>query len=139
MAQVDQASDDSDAIELKDNAQTEKRALSRVERQLNDDELKHPGVQKMILDRLHVAEINISALERFRTAYYDVKSKLAVAESSSKRVASLDTLQSAALGVGCLILGYLPTAWGNWPLAFVVFFGGAGLVGGSVWSKWSNK
>ncbi|BAQ75130.1 putative uncharacterized protein [Pseudomonas sp. Os17] len=139
MGQVDQASDDSDAVEIKNEAPTEKRALARVERRLNDEELKHPGVQKMILDRLDVAEETILTLEKFRSDYYETKSDLAVSESALKRITSLDTLQSATLGVGCLILGYLPTAWGNWPLTFLAFFGGVVLVGGSVWSKRGNQ
>ncbi|WP_130927909.1 hypothetical protein [Pseudomonas sp. Sample_14] len=139
MGQIDQASDDSDAIPVRNESPVEKRALARVERRLNDDELKGPGVQKMILDRLDVAEEQILILEKFRSDYYEVKSSLAVAESSLKRMASLDTVQSTMLGVGCLVLGYLPTAWGNWPLTFIVVIGGTALVGGSFWSKRSNQ
>ncbi|MEW5697683.1 hypothetical protein [Pseudomonas synxantha] len=139
MSQLDQASDDSDAIPVKNESATEKRALSRIERRLDDEELKHPGVQKMILDRMDVAEEKNASLEKFRTDYYEAMQNLAVANSSLKRMESLDTVQSTMLGVGCLVLGFLTTAWGNWPLTVVVAVSGVGLVGGSVLSKRSNQ
>ncbi|MGY3026190.1 hypothetical protein ACVWXR_004025 [Pseudomonas lurida] len=139
MNQLDQASDDSDAVPVRNESPSEKRALSKIERRLNDEELKHPGVQKMILDRLDVSEEKNKNLEKFRSDYYEVKSNLAVAESSLKRMASLDTVQSTMLGVGCLVLGYLPTAWGDWQLTSIVFASGAALVSGSYWSKRSNQ
>lgn len=139
MAEVDQVSDDSDAIPVRNESAVEKRALARVERRLSDEELKNPGVQKMILDRLDVAEEQIQMLEQFRSDYYDVKSRLAVSESSLKRMNSLDTTQSTMLGVGCLFLGYLPAAWGDWPLTIVGAVGGLALIGGSFWSKRSNQ
>ncbi|NBB33096.1 hypothetical protein [Pseudomonas sp. BC115LW] len=139
MSQLDQASDEIDAIPVKNESATEKRALSRIERRLDDEDLKHPGVQKMILDRMDVAEEKNESLEKFRTDYYEVMQNLAVAKSSLKRMESLDTAQSTMLGVGCLVLGYVPTAWGNWPLTIIATVAGLGLVSGSFLSKRSNQ
>lgn len=139
MGQLDQASDDSDAIPIKNDGLTEKRALSSVERRLTDEDLKHPGVQKLILDRLDLAEEKITRLERYRSDYYETNTLLAVAESSLKRITSLDTMQSTMLGVGCLFLGYLPTAWGNWSITAIAAVGGGALVIGSYVSKRSNS
>ncbi|WP_339069612.1 hypothetical protein WIN67_17615 [Pseudomonas idahonensis] len=135
MAELDSASDDSDAILVKNEGANEKRALSRIERILSDDEMSHSGVQKMILDRLDVAEDKVVVLERVRDEFYDVKRELAVAKATIERVASLDTMQSTMLGVGCLILGYIPTAWGNVSLTILACVTGLGLVGGSYSSK----
>lgn len=93
----------------------------------------------MILDRLDVAEEQISHLEKFRSDFFESERKLAVAESSLKRLSSLDTVQSTMLGVGCLVLGYIPTAWGNWSLTAVVAVSGIALVVASFISKRSNQ
>lgn len=135
MAELDSASDDSDAIPVRNDGANEKRALSKVERILSDDEISHSGVQKMILDRLDMAEEKVVALERFREDYHEAMRELAVAKSTLERVASLDTMQSTMLGLGCLVLGFIPTAWGNWPLTVLAAVVGLGLISGSYSSK----
>ncbi|MNG01535.1 hypothetical protein D3C84_845230 [compost metagenome] len=96
-------------------------------------------MQKLILDRLDLAEEKITKLEKYRTDYYETSTALAVAESSLKRIASLDTMQSTTLGIGCLFLGYVPTAWGNWPLTIISAFAGIAFVIASFISKRRNS
>jgi hypothetical protein len=139
MAQLDPASDDSDAIPIANGSSTEKRALSRIERRLTDEDLRHPGVQKMILDRLDVAEEQLAAQEALRDNYHEATKELAIAQSSLKRISALDTLQSTTLGVGCLILGFLPAAWGDWRMTVIAAASGIALVMGSFFAKRRNQ
>ncbi|WP_321792786.1 hypothetical protein [Caballeronia sp. J97] len=134
----EQAPDDSGATPIGNEEPTKRDALSGVDRVVQLADLNHPGVQKLVLDRLDRAEARVLELERYRQDYHDTREKLVVAESSLKRIMSLDVLQSTLLGVGCMAIGLLPTAWGNWGLFCIGGLGGLAMVVGSFVSKFRN-
>jgi hypothetical protein len=136
MASEDQVPDDSGATPV--GGGHEKQALSGIDRVVTTEDLAHPGVQKLILDRLDRAEATIRHLERYERDFHEVREKLVVAESSLRRLSSLDILQSVVLGVGCVMLGFIPSVWGRWGLVALVTTGGLALVGGCYFSKRSG-
>jgi hypothetical protein len=135
METQEQLPDDSGAMPVAQQETPKRDALAGVERLLSIADMQHAGVQKMVLDRLDRAEAGVRELERYRDQYYVVKEQLAVTASNLERVLSLDVLQSTMLGVGCMTLGFLPTAWGNWKLTVIAAIAGIGLVAGSYFSK----
>ncbi|MBD8900010.1 hypothetical protein [Rhodanobacter sp. DHG33] len=130
--------DDSGAVRVEADTSA-KRALSGVELRLTSEELRQPGVQKLLIDRLYGAEQEIESLKRLRSDFHSTRELLIEAQSAQKRYTSLDALQSTLLGVGCLVLGFLPTVWGRWQEFALVLVAGLGLLGASVQSKRSNK
>jgi hypothetical protein len=138
MEQEDLVPDDAGAVPVAAEDAMTKDALAGVDRSLQLSDLKEIGVQKMVLDRLDKTEAQNRRLEKMRIEYYETREQLAVAESSLKRLNSLDVMQDAGLSVGSLLIGFLPSAWGNWGLTALVFLGGIVLIGAVVVSKKRN-
>lgn len=131
--------DESGATPVPSRDSTNKDALSGVDRTLQLSDLKEVGVQKMVLDRLDRAEVRVRRAEMMELDYYDTREKLVEARSSLKRLQAQDGLQDAVLAVGSALLGFLPSAWGNWGLTFMVLLGSVVLVGGVLLSKRKNS
>lgn len=103
-----------------------RRGLSRIKRELTDEELTQTGVHKILIDDLEKAETECERLDGYRTRFHDADRDLAVARAEVTRLTDFDTLRSGMLGVGCLFLGFLPSVGENLKLAAVL--GLAGLV-----------
>ena len=134
----DLAPDESGATPVPSRDSTAKDALSGVDRALQLEDLNEVGVQKMVLDRLDRAESRVLRAESMELDYYATREKLVEAKSALKRLQSLEVLQDAGLAVGSALVGFLPSAWGNWGLTLMVFFGAAVLIGGVLLSKRKN-
>lgn len=128
MEQEDLIPDDVGATLVASEESMRKDALSGVDRSLQLSDLGEIGVQKMVLDRLDKTEAQNRQLEKMRIDYYDTREKLVVAESKAKRLSSLDVMQDAGLSVGSLLVGFVPSAWGNVGLTALVALGGIVLI-----------
>lgn len=137
MEETDALPDEAGSIPVvtSDEPPSKRRALSIVKRELSDDDLNHPGVQKLLIDELEKAESYCSGLERFRDKFYAADRDLAVAKADIERLTSHDILRSGVLGVGSLMLGYLPSSFGNWGLTALLSVGGVVLIGVSLHTK----
>ena len=116
-----------------------KHALSDIDLKLTPSDLKQPGVQKLLIDRLYAAEAELKSMKKFRENYHETRELLIAAQSDQKRYKSLDFMQSALLAAGFLVCGFLPYVWEKWAEFFLVAFAGLLLVGACLMSKWSNK
>lgn len=112
-----------------------RRGLSRIKRELTDEELTQTGVHKILIDDLEKAEAECERLDGYRTRFHDADRDLAVARAEVARLTDFDTLRSGLLGVGCLFLGFLPSAASNLWLAAVLVLAGVAMVVVSVRSK----
>ena len=130
--------DDVGAVPTNTN-EVKRDALSAVDRMLQVSDMKVPGVQKLVLDRLDKAELQVKALEKLREDYYSTREKLVVAESTLKRLTSMEILQDGALAAGALMFGFVPSAWGNPWLTILVMVGGSILVIAYKKSKDANR
>ena len=135
----DLAPDESGATPVPSRDATSKDALSGVDRVLLLEDLKEVGVQKMVLDRLDRAESRVRRADLIETNYYVTREKLVETSSELNRLRSLEVMQDAGLAVGSALVGFLPSAWGNWGQTFMVLFGAAVLIGGVLLSKRKNN
>lgn len=132
-----QLPDDSGAVTVMtvDSFGQKARALSAITRELSNDDLNHPGVHKLLIANLDAAEDRCEDLERFRDQYYNADRELAVAKSEMKRLRDNDLIRSGMLGVGSLMLGYVPNSGSNWGLGVILAVGGLILIGVSLYAK----
>jgi hypothetical protein len=87
------------------------RAFSRLKRELSDEELSSPGVQKLLLDYLAKADDEIATLKSFRDRFYESDKRHGVLEEKLKINTSAEVISLGSLAVGSAALGYAPSLW----------------------------
>lgn len=107
--------DDSN-VTIVNDATTKGKALSRLKRELSDEDLASPGAQKLLIDRLEKAEEDLLVLDRFRDNFHDVDKRLAVAQGKLYRNTSIEILSGGTIAIGGAAIGLSSTH-----IAFLAF------------------
>lgn len=99
------------------------RAFSRLKRELSDEELGSPGVQKLLLDYLAQADEENATLKSYRDKFHDADKRNGVLEEKRKTNSASEAISIGSLAVGAAALGYAPSLWstphgGYFALAF---------------------
>jgi hypothetical protein len=98
MATVDQQPDESGSKPITpEDVPKSHRALSRLKRELSDDELSSWGVQKLLLDYLERAGEENAELKPFREKYHQADKRLGVLEEKLKSNTAVEILSSGSL------------------------------------------
>jgi len=133
---IDQEPTDQEPIPSVSSAPKSPRALSRVQRDLSDDELESPGARKLLLARLDEAEGQLSRLTDICDKYHEADKKVAVLSEKLKNHYFVEALYGAALSIGALLVGLSPTIWQSHPhVAYSLIAAGAVLMGGAIAAK----
>ncbi len=102
-----------------------RKALSRLKRELSEDDLATPGVQKMLVEELERAEEENRELEAFRNKFYTADKNLAVSEEKQKHWLSMEIISTGCIAIGAAALVYVPEAWKTQPNGWIaLIFGG---------------
>jgi hypothetical protein len=109
-AQPDEAG--SKPIPVEETAKSH-RAFSRLKRELSDEELSSPGVQKLLLDYLAQADNEIAALKAFREQFHEADKRNGVLEEKLKINSAAEVISMGSLAVGAAALGYAPSLWSS--------------------------
>ena len=92
--------------------------FSRLKRELSDEELSSPGVQKLLLDYLAQAEAEIATLKSFREMFHSADKRNGVLEEKLKVNTSAEVVSTGTIAIGGVILGYATqltsTPYGGW-------------------------
>jgi hypothetical protein len=111
------------------------RAFSRVKRELSDEDLNSPGVQKLLLELLAQAEEEVSALKSFQAKYHESDKRNGALEEKLKKHTALEIASIAMLAVGGGIMGLAPKMWSQQPAGWVLLITGGVLVIGGIATK----
>lgn len=103
-----------------------RRALSRLKRELTDEELSSTGVQKLLLDSLEHAEEENTALRGFRDKYHESDKQKGVLEEKLKTHIAVELISTGCIAVGAAAIVYAPVAWEHAPDGHVLL--GFGIV-----------
>lgn len=87
------------------------RAFSRLKRELSDEDLASPGVQKMLLDYVERADEENAALKKFRDKFHESDKRNGILEEKLKINAAAEALSMGSLAVGAAALGFAPSLW----------------------------
>jgi hypothetical protein len=100
------------------------RAFSRLKRELSDDDLNSPGVQKLLLEYLAQAEEEVVSLKSFQDKYHEADKKNGVLEEKLKVDVAAEVLSTGTIAVGAAALVYGSSEWSHQPIgAIAVAFG----------------
>ena len=82
------------------------RAFSRLKRELSDEELNSPGVQKLLLDYLAQADDEITTLKSFRDKFYEADKRNGVLEEKWRVHIAAEVLSTGMIAVGAAAIVY---------------------------------
>lgn len=101
-ANVDSLPADVSQIEIKQ----ESKPLSGLNRQLTEDDLKSPGVRKLLLGQLDEYETCKSRLEITITKFHSKDKETAVLTEKLKTFVNFDWIYTCLLTIGSILIGY---------------------------------
>jgi|HubBroStandDraft_1064217.scaffolds.fasta_scaffold79981_3 hypothetical protein len=91
------------------------QALRDLRRELTEDDLKNPGVVKLILDRLDAALTRCAGLETYRERFHEADKEVAVLSERTRSRTALDIAWGGGVAVGAMCVGLAPGLWSGMP------------------------
>ena len=115
-------------------------AFRDVRRQLTDEELKNPGVQKLLLDMLQEADDEREELRSYVDRFHDANKTAAVLREELKTHTAIEVFFGVGIGLGGAIIGLAPFFWGKEPkYGGITAIVGLGLMVGSTLGRTVKK
>lgn len=108
-------------------------ALRKLRRELSDDDLKSPGVQKMLLDDLERADADCETFRAYIPLYHEADKRAAVLNERLRTHTALEVMFGVGVAIGGALIGLAPTFWDTQPQGYLaVGLGAVLLVGAAV-------
>lgn len=112
-----------------------RKALSSLKRDLSDEELASPAVQKLLLDEIERLEEENTELSGFRARFHDCDKRAAVLDQKSKVNTAQEIISLSCITIGGAALGYAPSVWNVQPTGSMALIFGLVLVLFGVFAK----
>ena len=109
-----------------------RQALRDLRRQLTDEELASPGVQKLLLDDLQRADSECDLLSGYVTRFHDADKRAAVLDERLRTQTALEVAFGVGVGLGGAIMGLAPGLWTTPPYGTLAFAVGLLLMLGAI-------
>ena len=110
-----------------------RQAFKTVTRELSEEDLANPAVQKLLLDDLDRLETENEEHKRYREKFHDADKRVAVLEEKGKTAVAIEILSGACLTIGAAALGYAKVLWSSQPSGWMALvFGFVLLISGIV-------
>ena len=118
-----------------EEASKARRALSSLKRELSDDDLSSPGVQKLLLDYLERAEEENAKLKVFQEKYHQADKRNDVLEQKLKTNTAVEIVSTGCLAIGAAAIVYAPVVWATQPTGYIALSFGIILTGVGIGAK----
>ena len=112
-----------------------RRAFTNVRRELSDEELSSPAIQRMLIDDIERLEEEKYDLSEYQEKYHEADKNAAILEEKLKSSVTQEIVFGVCLTVGAASLGYAPSVWDNQPTGWISIAFGAFLIIGGIASK----
>ena len=109
-----------------------RQAFRDIRRQLTDDDLANPGVQRLILEELERAEEQCETLQTYVDRFYEADKRAAVLEAAASSEKTVEILFRVGVGLGGTLIGLSPSLWQEGLPGVLVLVVGIVLVGSTV-------
>jgi hypothetical protein len=103
-------------------------AFARIRRELSEDELATPAVQRMLLSEVERLERVETEFVAVRAQFHAVDKRASVLEERHRKWTATEVLATACVAVGSVMLGYAPSFPGGSPHQTITIVLGAALV-----------
>jgi hypothetical protein len=111
------------------------RALSKLRRELSEEEFASPAVQRMLLERIEQLEFELTTEKPFRDLYHKVNTERAVLLEKLKVRIANDVVFGVTLSVASVLFGVVPALWDKAPYGTLAMRLGIALMIGAVISR----
>ena len=105
-----------------------RKSFPKLRRELSDEELSSPAVQRMLIDEIERLDTERGELASFRTKFHDSDKRAAILEERFKGKISIEIIHVACITVGAAALGYAPSIWQTQPTAWMTAIFGVVLI-----------
>ncbi|MBX3666451.1 MAG: hypothetical protein KF834_12265 [Burkholderiales bacterium] len=109
-----------------------RQALRDLRRELTNEDLASPGVQKLLLDELGRADADCEILNGYVTRFHDADKRAAVLDEKLRTQTALEIAFGVGIGVGGAIMGLAPSFWDKQPLGYLTLTVGFLLMIGAI-------
>ncbi len=106
-------------------------AFRDIRRELSNEDLASPGVQKLLLDGWERADAQCEILNGYVERFHEADKRAAILEEKNRTVAALDIMFAVGVGVGCAIIALAPLFWSDQPKGWIALIVGVVLAGGA--------
>jgi hypothetical protein len=112
-----------------------RQSFSKLRRELSEDELRSPAVQRLLLEEVERLERQVSELTTYKEKYYVMDKRTAILEQKVKKSIASEVIFGVCLCVGAAALGFAPAVWNNQPIGYIAIVFGLILIAGGTVSR----
>lgn len=116
-----------------------RRSFSKVRRELTEEELCSPAVQRLLLDELDKLELSVFNLTEFRDLFHKADKENAVLQGKLQESLSSEILFGVCITLGAAIIGLTPGLWSSTPYGYIFLGIGVILIIGGVIARVVRK
>lgn len=123
-----------EAAEISANKGTSRRkSFSKLRRELTDEELASPAVQRMLLDEIERLDDALIGNHQYREKFHTCDKQLGALQAKLKSRLSIEIIHAVCIAVGGASIGYATSNWGAQPAGMLALvFGAVLLVAGFI-------
>lgn len=114
-------------------------SFAKLRRELSDDELAAPAVQKLLLDDIDRLENEATSLRDFRDKYHLADKQSAILKEKLTIHVSQEVVHLGCFSVGSASLGYAYNLWNSQPAGWIAIAFGVVLVVAGIAAKVLRK
>lgn len=105
-----------------------RKSFAKLRRELSDEELSSPAVQRMLIDEIERLDAERVELNQFRTRFHESDKRVGVLEERFKTKIAIEIIHVGCITVGAAALGYLPSVLNQGATAWMIAIFGSILV-----------
>lgn len=125
---------DENVVELNSSQVIPGNPYSNIRREITEDDLKSPAVQRILLSEVDKLQSQVSDLEIIQSKFHLADKKSAILEEKLKSTNSHEILYSVTITIGSVIIGLSPTIWDK-KYGWIAIAIGSFLIVGGIISK----
>lgn len=108
-----------------------RQVFRNLRRQITDDELQSPGVQKLLINMLEESENECDKLRGYVERFHDADKRASVLDERQRSYTAMEIIFAVGVGLGGTIVGFAPFLWSKPPQGHIALALGMVLVIGS--------
>lgn len=112
-----------------------RRSFAKMRRELTEDELSTPAVQKILMDDIERLESENDSLAEYKDKYHEADKLAAILKEGEKRSIAMEIVHGVGLTVGAVLVSSALSTWESQPLGWILLICGAGLFISSIIAK----